>query len=539
MIRVWPARLVISVLFALSLQSARFSAAQQESPTKPEVPEGQTTTSADEGLAITGLTGRWVWGDAGAVRLSLLDPQWQPSEGSSSISVKIANEGEEAFVISPKDSWSLVTSENKTIPLELDRNLGQGTRSGKTITIQPHDWMLLSLTPEGKFQPRITAIRYRSRRLEREYEARSAYRPAAPRLVVPPILPLGALASNARAVVSLAASVGPNGHVERVYQLQAPKAHEKRAFSEAAKAALRQWVFDPAIVDGEATKSLYFETFESRGASMAQGVLPLSAAVVSTRLGTLFRDSFTRVIPLPRADGFVILGRKNETTDVGYVQAFLIRVGTQPDGTGTWVVVNAFGLRRPTGGRSCDCALREPQGAAAQELLEWLSSRLGTALSSVSLLYPFGRSLIPSGLLEPEDRGTWNRSAVRRLLLRSIAGGASGGTDLVADLPDEAEILIAQGPVPLGEGTVPPIRTRKVSPEYPEAARRARDQGAVRLEAIIDREGNVTELNVVEGSPLLVDAATAAVCCWKYRPATFKGKPVEISFTVVVSFVSN
>jgi TonB family protein len=66
------------------------------------------------------------------------------------------------------------------------------------------------------------------------------------------------------------------------------------------------------------------------------------------------------------------------------------------------------------------------------------------------------------------------------------------------------------------------------SPAYPDAARRKNLQGAVIAEIRIDREGKVESARAAEGSgsPLLDDAALAAVRAWKYRPATLGGKPV-------------
>jgi periplasmic protein TonB len=85
---------------------------------------------------------------------------------------------------------------------------------------------------------------------------------------------------------------------------------------------------------------------------------------------------------------------------------------------------------------------------------------------------------------------------------------------------------------PLQEGKL----IQKVSPIYPELAIRAHVSGTVLLEAIIDEEGNVTELKVVDGPPLLRDAACTAVKQWKYLPTMVGSEPVPVMATVSVIF---
>lgn len=77
---------------------------------------------------------------------------------------------------------------------------------------------------------------------------------------------------------------------------------------------------------------------------------------------------------------------------------------------------------------------------------------------------------------------------------------------------------------------------RKVEPVYPELAKRARVSGVVILVVTVDEEGNVTDVRVTRGHPLLNDAATAAVKQWKYSPTTLNGEPVPVIATVTVIF---
>jgi periplasmic protein TonB len=76
----------------------------------------------------------------------------------------------------------------------------------------------------------------------------------------------------------------------------------------------------------------------------------------------------------------------------------------------------------------------------------------------------------------------------------------------------------------------------QVKPAYPEIARMARVQGAVRLEAVISKEGTVASLKVVSGPPLLVKAAFDAVSQWRYQPTLLNGEPVEVATEIEVNF---
>ncbi len=76
----------------------------------------------------------------------------------------------------------------------------------------------------------------------------------------------------------------------------------------------------------------------------------------------------------------------------------------------------------------------------------------------------------------------------------------------------------------------------RVQPEYPSLARQARIQGQVSLRAIISRDGRIENLQVVNGHPLLVQAAIAAVRQWRYRPYMLNGEPVEVETQITVNF---
>jgi protein TonB len=81
------------------------------------------------------------------------------------------------------------------------------------------------------------------------------------------------------------------------------------------------------------------------------------------------------------------------------------------------------------------------------------------------------------------------------------------------------------------------LKIHDVQPAYPREAREKRLEGAVRLVGIINQQGNMTNLRVIEQpDPLLGEAALKAVKQWKYRPYLLNGEPVEVETQILVRF---
>ena len=88
---------------------------------------------------------------------------------------------------------------------------------------------------------------------------------------------------------------------------------------------------------------------------------------------------------------------------------------------------------------------------------------------------------------------------------------------------------------------VPPgvIAGNKISgsiPKYPEAAKKARIQGIVELDAVIGNDGSIEHLEVVYGPEELQQSALDAVRDWKYKPYLLNGDPVEVKTTIKVTY---
>ena len=120
------------------------------------------------------------------------------------------------------------------------------------------------------------------------------------------------------------------------------------------------------------------------------------------------------------------------------------------------------------------------------------------------------------------------------------AGDRSAISDLLASTkPPELPRLeppVKRTPVHVGGRVQESKLIYKVNPIYPELARRIHLSGTVVLEAVIDEEGNVSEVKILSGHPFLTEAAVQAVKQWKYSPTVLNGEPVPVMATVTVIF---
>jgi TonB family protein len=118
--------------------------------------------------------------------------------------------------------------------------------------------------------------------------------------------------------------------------------------------------------------------------------------------------------------------------------------------------------------------------------------------------------------------------------------GVSAGLKFRVLGPREVEVM----PILLAhaDGVTMPvlIPETKVSPGYPEEARKNGIRGRVILQAIVDRAGTVSDVEVLNSEPEdyqpFIESAIDAVQQWRYEPATRDGEPVDVYFTLKIQF---
>jgi periplasmic protein TonB len=87
------------------------------------------------------------------------------------------------------------------------------------------------------------------------------------------------------------------------------------------------------------------------------------------------------------------------------------------------------------------------------------------------------------------------------------------------------------GPIRVSPGQGPGL-IKKVEPQYPPIARASRIEGTVVVDAIINRDGTVSDVKVLKSSsPLFEQACVDAVRRWQFTPG-----PQDVILTVTVNF---
>lgn len=107
--------------------------------------------------------------------------------------------------------------------------------------------------------------------------------------------------------------------------------------------------------------------------------------------------------------------------------------------------------------------------------------------------------------------------------------------DLFGSSPDLRQSA-GNGQLSISPGVATGMLVNKVAPVYPPIAKAAGVQGTVVLEALIGKDGQITNLHIVSGPAMLQQAALDAVKSWIYKPYILNGAPVEVRTTVNIIF---
>jgi protein TonB len=176
----------------------------------------------------------------------------------------------------------------------------------------------------------------------------------------------------------------------------------------------------------------------------------------------------------------------------------------------------------------------EQARAATQPVVRRVFMQRGKLLFPTAI--PKHATIISEGALEPALGAI---GGVYGGLPGELASGFfSGAAEPPPPLPEAAAPALEQPkrPLEVGGNVKPPKLIYQLDPVYPRLAKQAHIQGDVIMATIINEKGEVTDLKVISGPPLLFAAALNAVREWKFEPTYLNGKPWPVAHEVTIHF---
>jgi len=173
------------------------------------------------------------------------------------------------------------------------------------------------------------------------------------------------------------------------------------------------------------------------------------------------------------------------------------------------------------------------------------SWRLSEATTPGAVAIELGPQIPESGPMEAQATYTWSVERQRfvgppggyDMPFLLVRGDDSGEIERFARSVYERADRGPEEPMRVGLDVQEPRKIFTPAPKYTKKARKARVQGPVIVQVIIDRDGKVMDIKVLKGlSHGLTEEAVKAIRRWTFRPATFQGKPVPVFYTLTVNF---
>ena len=177
----------------------------------------------------------------------------------------------------------------------------------------------------------------------------------------------------------------------------------------------------------------------------------------------------------------------------------------------------------------------------------------------------------PADAGKPQDRDAAVEQAALGSAQNDSADGASAGASLEfvtqskeetsgppplpLDVQEQSEL--PRGTISVRPGTYPSIRVppelgrdassvgatlqigqpiSRVDPVYPQEAERQGIEGTVSLRALIGKNGEVQNVEVMNGPALLAAAGVKAIRQWRYQPTLLGDQPIEVAEDVTIVF---
>jgi TonB family protein len=345
-----------------------------------------------------------------------------------------------------------------------------------------------------------------------------------PKLVkeVEPIYPPEARKAGVEGVVILEATTDLYGRIANVKVLRSIP-----ALDQAAMDAVKQWVYEPMIIDGKPRPVVFTVTvsfkLDGQKKPSVGGVLGGVYGEVSSGVSGGVQGGVAGGVEggvkggvAGGVSGGVVSAQERQKFEGDAVRA----VGDiQPPS-----LIKEVPPRYPEVARQARVEGTVILEAKTDEQGNVVDTRI---LRSIPLLDQAAIEAVKQWKYEPLTIGGKTRKVLFTVTVRFILDEGS-----------EKDVMkkFAQGAVRAIKDIMPPKLVKEVPPVYPEIARQSKVEGVVILGVKTDEEGRVKDFIVLRSIPLLDQAAIDAVRQWVYEPMVIDGKAVPVVFNVTVRF---
>lgn len=163
-------------------------------------------------------------------------------------------------------------------------------------------------------------------------------------------------------------------------------------------------------------------------------------------------------------------------------------------------------------------------------------SATGSPTGSTAATAPVKSATTPGAVVSPASAATVPTAplATKPEANKASDNPADSKKDAAAAPSSDAKLPGENSAIILSSKGAEKRLAHSVPPKYPVQARSA--QGTVVLKAVVDANGKVEGLRLVEGNATLATAAIQAVKQWRYRPYVRDGKAQAFQTVVIVDF---